>query len=328
MKKFMSIVSSFSFRPLRTFIACVLIIVLCLSLSIGMGYSKYRVQVDSEEAAFEADYINLKNDSDNIRYAFRDKDGDTVLTSKDGKVKVTVPKETFSNNTSDSYPVAYVLYSKFKQKTYNDTNSTYQLKYDIRLYALFGSADDYGFAKIVAATTEYPDPDNLVVEIKIDEDTANDIVINSPSGHERGTAAFNATEKNIVLNYEMLNNDIIDISYSILPVVPDDPGNQSGDNNIVFEPGEASVGDPAWFAWVWDDASQGVWIAGEVDGGNIIYPGAADYDNIVIVRMPTGSTTGDWDTCWNQSDDTIVQAGKTLSFTGWGSGNKFLISWN
>lgn len=87
-------------------------------------------------------------------------------------------------------------------------------------------------------------------------------------------------------------------------------------DDITFDPGEAAVADPAWFAWVWNDGSEGTWITGSGSGTDITFPGAAAYGNIVVVRMPTGSTSADWDTCWNQSED-IPITGTHLVFTGW-----------
>ena len=105
------------------------------------------------------------------------------------------------------------------------------------------------------------------------------------------------------------------------------PGPEPGGDDVYFIPGAASVDNPAWFAWVWNTGSEGTWIAGVPDGDNIIYPGAAAYGNMLVARMPTGSTVGDWSKCWNQSEDIKVQPGKILAFKEWGSGNKFLIEW-
>ena len=103
-------------------------------------------------------------------------------------------------------------------------------------------------------------------------------------------------------------------------------GNTDGDD-VYFEPGDANVDSPAWFAWVWGNGESGKWIAGESDSsGNITFPGAANYTDMLVIRMPTGSTSGDWDTMWNQSEDITIQSG-TLYFTGWGTGNKFKIGW-
>ena len=105
-----------------------------------------------------------------------------------------------------------------------------------------------------------------------------------------------------------------------------DPDPTPSGKDVTFEPGDAGQADPAWFAWVWNEGSEGTWIQGTASGSNVIFAGAAEYGNILVVRMPTGSTSADWDTCWNQSEDVTMQSG-TLYFTGWGSGNKFNIGW-
>ena len=110
------------------------------------------------------------------------------------------------------------------------------------------------------------------------------------------------------------------------PTPTPDPDPTPSGKDVTFEPGDAGQADPAWFAWVWNDNSEGTWIKGTASGSNIVFAGAAEYGNILVVRMPNGSTSADWDTCWNQSEDVKMQSG-TLYFTGWGSGNKFNIGW-
>lgn len=111
------------------------------------------------------------------------------------------------------------------------------------------------------------------------------------------------------------------------PII-DDPTDSPiiGGDDLTFTPGEASVDNPAWYAWVWNNGSEGQWIAGE-GTGEITFPGAAAFDNILVARMPTGSTNPSWDTCWNQSEDCAI-TGTHFSFTGWGSGNKFNIAFD
>ena len=120
--------------------------------------------------------------------------------------------------------------------------------------------------------------------------------------------------------------DFYEIGDNPTPNPDPDPDPTPSGKDVTFEPGDAAQSDPAWFAWVWNDGSEGTWIQGTVSGSNVIFAGAAEYGNILVVRMPTGSTSADWDTCWNQSEDVKMQSG-TLYFTGWGSGNKFTIGW-
>ena len=113
-----------------------------------------------------------------------------------------------------------------------------------------------------------------------------------------------------------------------------DGGNGGGDNpdpqpsgkDITFIPGDAAQADPAWFAWVWGNGESGTWITGTTSGSNVVFPNAGNYTNMVIVRMPTGSSSADWNTKWNQSDDLTI-SGSTCSFAGWNN-DKFYVSWS
>ena len=98
-----------------------------------------------------------------------------------------------------------------------------------------------------------------------------------------------------------------------------------GGDDIIFTPGAASVDNPAWYAWVWKDGSDGTWIKGTESGSTIIFANAAGYDNILVARMPTGSNDPSWSSCWNQSEDCKI-TGTNLVFSSWGSGNKFIVA--
>ena len=139
-----------------------------------------------------------------------------------------------------------------------------------------------------------------------------------------GATGVYMTDKDSTGNYLV---EFYDISGDAPNPDPDpDPDPTPTGKDVTFEPGDAGQADPAWFAWVWNDGSEGTWIQGTASGSNVFFAGAAEYGNILVVRMPTGSTSADWSTCWNQSEDVKMQSG-TLYFTGWGSGNKFTIGW-
>ena len=139
-----------------------------------------------------------------------------------------------------------------------------------------------------------------------------------------GDTGVYMTDKNAEGHYLVDFYEISDTPVDPTPTPDPDPTPSGKD--VTFEPGDAGQADPAWFAWAWNDDSEGTWIKGTASGSNIVFAGAAEYGNILVVRMPTGSTSADWDTCWNQSEDVKMQSG-TLYFTGWGSGNKFNIGW-
>ena len=106
----------------------------------------------------------------------------------------------------------------------------------------------------------------------------------------------------------------------------DDPDPQPSGKDITFIPGDAAQADPAWFAWVWGNGESGTWITGTTSGSNVVFPNAGNYTDMVIVRMPTGSSSADWNTMWNQSDDLTI-SGSTCSFAGWNN-DKFYVSWS
>ena len=114
-----------------------------------------------------------------------------------------------------------------------------------------------------------------------------------------------------------------------IPVVTPTTGGSDPvtDSDILFIPGAGSNANPAWYAWVWNNGSEGKWIKGVESGDNIVFQGAGAYTNMLVARMPSGATSASWETCWNQSEDIVIQPGKTLAFKSWGSGNKFLIEW-
>ena len=108
------------------------------------------------------------------------------------------------------------------------------------------------------------------------------------------------------------------------PYNPTDPPTPPS-GGLTFTPGESSVDNPAWYAWVWNDGSEGTWIQGEDNGSTVFFPGADAYGNILVARMPSGSTNPSWASCWNQSIDAKITS-DTFEFTGWGGGNKFNIA--
>ena len=79
----------------------------------------------------------------------------------------------------------------------------------------------------------------------------------------------------------------------------------TGGSTVYFSPGESSTGDPAWFAWTWGGVAD-QWVSGnyDSDSGYIKFEGVGN--TMTIVRMPTGSTAGDWNTKWDQSEDIAI----------------------
>ncbi len=99
----------------------------------------------------------------------------------------------------------------------------------------------------------------------------------------------------------------------------------AGASTVYFDPGQAASDNPAWFAWTWGGVTD-QWVTGVQDGSYIRFDGCGT--NMVIVRMPAGSTSGNWDTKWNQSEDLTV-SDNLATFSSWDNGEgKFTVNWS
>ena len=97
----------------------------------------------------------------------------------------------------------------------------------------------------------------------------------------------------------------------------------SATKTVWFDPGKASDGSPVWFAWTWDGVTDS-WSQGTESGNYITFDNIGN--KMIIVRMPKGSTKGDWDTCWNRTDTIDVSESNLVTFKAWGSNNYFTVT--
>ena len=97
----------------------------------------------------------------------------------------------------------------------------------------------------------------------------------------------------------------------------------SATKTVWFDPGKASDGSPVWFAWTWDGVTDS-WSKGTESGNYITFDNIGN--KMIIVRMPKGSTKGDWDTCWNRTDTIDVSESNLVTFKAWGSNNYFTVT--
>ena len=111
--------------------------------------------------------------------------------------------------------------------------------------------------------------------------------------------------------------------FAVSASAADTNANSTGTNTVYFAPGDAGEADPAWFAWTWDGVTD-QWVTGVQDGSYIRFDGCGN--KIVFVRMPSGSTAGDWNTCWNQSEDLTV-SDNLATFSSWNN-QKFNVTWS
>ena len=76
-----------------------------------------------------------------------------------------------------------------------------------------------------------------------------------------------------------------------------------------------------WFAWTWDDGTDGEWVTADADSSDvahIYFSGLKSH--VIFVRMDPAAATPSWDAKWNQTNDLDLVAGGTYTITGWGSG--------
>lgn len=88
---------------------------------------------------------------------------------------------------------------------------------------------------------------------------------------------------------------------------------------IYFTPGPWAVDNPAYFihSWSGSDNSDAMLTLLSDDVYSVEIPD--DYNNVIFVRMQSGSTSPDWDKKWNQTGDLTIPAGKNkYTVTGWG----------
>ncbi|MBQ1975185.1 MAG: hypothetical protein II224_05180, partial [Ruminococcus sp.] len=76
-----------------------------------------------------------------------------------------------------------------------------------------------------------------------------------------------------------------------------------------------------WFAWTWNNDSDGKWLSGSGDANAYVFTG--DFgSNILFVRVPKGQQPS-WNprNIWNQTPDTQTQIGGTYVINSWYSGS-------
>ena len=94
----------------------------------------------------------------------------------------------------------------------------------------------------------------------------------------------------------------------------DENSEPTGGSTVYFSPGESSSGNPAWFAWTWGEGA-GKWTRGDQVGSYIRFDGVDTM--MTIVRMPSGSESGNFDTKWDQSENITVKDNLYI-FAAWG----------
>ncbi|MBQ7504431.1 MAG: starch-binding protein [Ruminococcus sp.] len=115
--------------------------------------------------------------------------------------------------------------------------------------------------------------------------------------------------------------------FAVTSYAADTNAESTGGSTVYFDPGQAASDSPVWFAWTWGSVTD-QWVTGDASdsSGYVRFDGVGD--NMVIVRMPAGSTSPSWDTKWNQSADLSV-SDNLATFSSWDNGEgKFTVTWS
>ncbi len=105
----------------------------------------------------------------------------------------------------------------------------------------------------------------------------------------------------------------------------------SGDGTITLNASFCEEGGSAeWYAWTWNDESDGRWVQaiGGTSAADITYNADEFAANVLFARMnpakhdilPSWNTETDTDIVWNQTEDTSVEVDGTFVIDSWGDG--------
>ena len=215
MKKFVNFDFSRRVSHLRIVIACILIAAVCVSLTVGMGYSRLVSLSQSSSSDYEAPVLNVTDEAEYYSAIQRNTEDSTVLVSADGKVTVTIPKTGVSSYLEDDTvfdqeePLYYVLYAKKLDESHDDSTDEDMLSYDIRLFAVYDDASHNGYA--------YSEDGEIELSIEIpDGDMSSYYDVYDAN---KGPLSYDSAKHSFVYLCEMIREDQnVDITYMRDPV--------------------------------------------------------------------------------------------------------------
>lgn len=120
-------------------------------------------------------------------------------------------------------------------------------------------------------------------------------------------------------------------AFSVMGVnAADTDKSATGDDTIILDASFCEEGGSAeWYAWTWNDESDGRWVQaiGGTSAADITYDASEFAANVLFARMnpakhdilPSWNTETDSDIVWNQTEDTATQGG-TFVIDSWGEG--------
>ena len=100
------------------------------------------------------------------------------------------------------------------------------------------------------------------------------------------------------------------------PVEPTSPTNPDTSNSVTLNASDCNTGTEEWYAWTWNDTTDGVWVKGEGQPSAVVFSGVKS--NIIFTRMnPACNGNPDWGYVWNKTSDLSTQLGKTYKASDW-----------
>ena len=129
------------FSPVKTVVSCLLIALLLISTSVGLGFSKFRIE--SEPLFTAASTTVMRVDNGWVVVKERTAGEDTVFTFLDGKIKVTVPASA-TGEVLDKSKYLVVRHEEYLP-TYTEDSTVAEGKYQ---YKIRFSLTGYHFADL------------------------------------------------------------------------------------------------------------------------------------------------------------------------------------
>ena len=154
------------FRWYHVLICCVLITVVLVSMSVGLGYARYMTETKPSTLSYTVNGRQLKFTGYVI--AKRVPGVDTVLSSEDGRIKVTVPSSATGTGLDNAeYLLLKVTSSTVNLDQYNKDKRQNSICYNVQLqsYSSGVEVDNYPYV--------YDNTDSIGVELKVGHDAVD-----------------------------------------------------------------------------------------------------------------------------------------------------------
>ena len=99
--------------------------------------------------------------------------------------------------------------------------------------------------------------------------------------------------------------------------------------SVYLNAANCTTGDEIWYAWTWNNQTDGKWVMGTMQGNLLKFAPAKN--NIIFVRMNPNSSSvvPSWGAAWNQTGDLSTQGYIGHTFTvNWGDNGSMYGSWS